>query len=136
MSAAVWVRGGLALLAVSSLVNGLWASVAPRSFYDDFPGLGAAWVALLPPFNAHLVTDVGAFYLGFAVVLGWAAWSPAPALMSAALAGYLVFSVPHLIFHVTHLDGFSAFDALSQTLGLVLVVVVPVGLLALMRRRT
>jgi hypothetical protein len=48
--------------------------LVPRTFYDDFP-FGRAWVEMLPPYNEHLVSDVGGFYLGFALLFAWAAVS-------------------------------------------------------------
>ncbi len=42
-----WLRGCLLVLAVSALTVGLWALLVPRSFYDDFPLSGRAWVSTL-----------------------------------------------------------------------------------------
>jgi len=47
---------------------GFWALLAPRSFYDDFPGGGRSWVSALPPYNEHLVRDVGGLPSNLAVV--------------------------------------------------------------------
>jgi hypothetical protein len=52
-------RTALVVLALSAAFTGLPAALAPRTFFDDFPFL-SAWVELLPPYNEHLVTDVGA----------------------------------------------------------------------------
>ena len=65
-------RAALWITAASAAGVGAVAAFAPRTFYDDFPYVGH-WVDRLPPYNEHLVTDVGALYLGFALVLAWAA---------------------------------------------------------------
>ncbi|MCA1849138.1 MAG: hypothetical protein LC704_09165 [Actinobacteria bacterium] len=39
-----WLRVGLLNLASASLVVSLWALPFPRSFYDDFPLPGRAWI--------------------------------------------------------------------------------------------
>lgn len=75
MTARTVLRVGLAVLAAMQALVG-WALVAPREFYDGFPIAGHAWVALLPPYNEHLVRDVGAFSLALTVVLGAAAVWP------------------------------------------------------------
>ncbi len=49
MTYRLWTRIALGYLALVSLQIGLWAQFAPRSFYDDFPGLGRAWVAIDGP---------------------------------------------------------------------------------------
>ena len=126
------LRGVLAALAFAALSVGLLASFAPRSFFDDFP-LGAAWVSLLPPYNEHLVTDVGGFQLAFGVVFAWAARRPSRALVVPLCVGWLVSQVLHLSFHVTHLDGFGLGDAIAQTVSLALVVALPVAGIALAR---
>lgn len=117
-------RAALAVLALTALSIGLPASFAPESFYDDYPFF-ASWVSLLPPYNQHLVTDVGGLYLGFALVLGWAAWTLARELVRAVCAGWALMALLHFVFHATHLDGFSTADAIAELTGLGLVLVVP-----------
>jgi len=106
-------RGALLLLCAYCLFIGLTAIAAPRTFFDDFPFL-AHWVERLSPYNEHLVTDVGGLYLGFAVVLGLAAWRLERSLLVAACAGFLTVSVPHLLFHASHLSGFGAVDGAAE----------------------
>lgn len=122
------VRFAMALLAVNQAILGAWASLAPRSFYDRYP-LGSGWVALLPPFNEHLVRDVGGLSLGFAVLFGAAALNPSPVLVKPVLYAWLLPASTHLAFHLDHLNGFSPADAVTQSLGLVLVVLVPAAVL-------
>ena len=64
-----WIRIALGYLAFVSLEVGIWAQFAPRSFYDDFPGLGRAWVRVDGPFNEHLVRDVGGLNLALAAAV-------------------------------------------------------------------
>jgi hypothetical protein len=73
-------RLALGFLFFASATIGLTAALAPRTFYDDFPFL-AHWVELLPPYNEHLVTDVGGLYLAFALLFAWAARKPDRALV-------------------------------------------------------
>ena len=110
----------LGALAVGAAVPGVWALAAPRSFYDDFPG-PTSWVSKLPEYSEHLVTDVGAFYLAFAVLWAWAAARPSRALIVPLGVAWSAFSVLHLVFHVTNLDGFGTGDAIAQTATLVVV---------------
>ncbi|HEY8581419.1 MAG TPA: hypothetical protein VIL49_00670 [Capillimicrobium sp.] len=126
------LRVALGTLAVSALSVGLLASFAPRTFFDDFP-LGAAWVSLLPPYNEHLVTDVGGFQLAFGALFAYAAWRPSRELVVPLSAAWLLSQVLHLVFHVTHLDGFGVGDAVAQTASLALVVALPAAAIALSR---
>jgi hypothetical protein len=119
-------RLALGLLLASALLIGLTAAAAPRTFYDDFPFL-AHWVDLLPPYNEHLVTDVGGLYLGFAVLFAWAAWTLDRTLVRAACSAWLLTATLHFVFHATHLDGFSAADAVAELASLALVVGAPVA---------
>jgi hypothetical protein len=122
----MWLRAGLVFLAVTQVAAGVWGVMVPRSFYDDAP-----WVAMLPPYNEHLVRDVGAYNLALGVVLAAAAVIMERRLAATAVAGYLTFTVPHFVFHVTHLAGYSRADALAQTATLAVAVVIPVALLIL-----
>jgi len=117
-------RLALAYLCAASALIGLTASLAPHAFYDDFPFI-AHWVDLLPPYNEHLVTDVGGLYLGFAVLFAWAAWALDRVLLRAVCCAWLLTSALHLIFHARHLDGFGAGDAVAEILSLALLIAAP-----------
>ena len=119
------LRLSLLAVAVSALLPGLEGTFGPGSFYASFP-LGRGWVELLPPYNEHLIRDVGGFYLAFAVLFAWAAVTLARALIVPLCVAWTVAAVLHAGFHITHLDGFSAGDAIAQTAGLLAVVVLPV----------
>ena len=123
------LRVTLACLAVSALVIGVQATVAPHSFYTGFPG-GRGWVELLPPYNEHLTRDVGAFYLAFALLFAWAAVTLERALIVPLAVAWSLFSVLHAAFHITHLDGFSTGDAIAQTAGLLAVIALPLLILS------
>lgn len=101
------------------------AAAAPHTFYTGFPFF-AHWVELLPPYNRHLVTDVGSLYLGFAVIFAWAAVKLEPTLVRAACAGWLLAATLHLIFHATHLGGFGTADAAAELASLAFLLVPPV----------
>ena len=116
------VRLSLAFLFVSTAFTGLVAALTPHGFYADFP-FTSHWVDLLPPYNEHLVTDVGELYLGFAILFGWAAWTLQPALFRPLCAAWLVPSALHLIYHATHLGNFAAADAIGEIVALTLTLV-------------
>ena len=125
-----WRRVALGYLAVVSLQIGVWAQFAPRSFYDDFPGLGRAWVSVDGPYNEHLVRDVGGLYLALAVlVIAAAITLLRPMIVTAAVAA-MVAGVPHFVYHVVNTEGLSAGDLAASLGGLALFAAIPVALLA------
>ena len=89
-------------LAGPNLLTGLWAVLAPRHWFENFPGLGPALVAGVPPFNAHLSADAGAGFLATGVALAWAAATARRSDLRLALVASLVFTVPHTIYHAAH----------------------------------
>lgn len=107
-------RVALVVIAGGSLVVGVWAQGFPRSFYDDFPGMGRVWVAVDGPFNEHLVRDVGGLNLGLAFVAVLALVTGSALLARAAGGAALLYGVPHLLYHATHLDPFDSGDALAM----------------------
>jgi hypothetical protein len=117
-------RVALCLPFVAALTIGLTATVAPRTFYDDFPFV-AHWVELLPPYNEHVVTDVGGLYLGFAVLFAWAAWTLERTLVRAVCVGWLLTAAIHLAFHASHLASFGTADAIAEIVTLALLLVPP-----------
>ncbi len=106
-------RLSLGYLFLVAATIGLTAAIVPHTFYDDFPFL-AHWVELLPPYNEHLVTDVGGLYLGFATLLAWAAWTLDRTLVRAVAAAWLLSATIHLLFHAGHLAHFGTADAIAE----------------------
>lgn len=126
-----WSRIVLALLALTQLEAGLWALVAPRSWFDQFPGGGQRWVAALPPFNEHLARDAGAGFLALGVMLAWAAVAGDVRIVRPATVAALAFALPHLAFHLAHGDGLSAAENTASLTALAFAAIVPAALLAL-----
>ncbi len=107
-------RAALVVVAAGSAVVGLWAQAFPRSFYDDFPGMGRAWVAVDGPFNEHLVRDVGGLNLGLAFVAILALVTGSTLLARAAGGAALLYGAPHLLYHATHLDPYDTGEAVAM----------------------
>lgn len=123
------VRLALVVLAGVGLQVGLWAAFAPRRFYDGFPGLGRVWVGVDGPYNEHLVRDVGALNLALAAVSIGAAVTLTRVAILLAAAAWLVYGLPHWIYHLRHLEPFAGSDQAGILVSLGLAVVVPALLL-------
>jgi hypothetical protein len=130
-SRAVVMRIGLAILAVPAFIVGVWAAFAPRGFYDDFPGVGRMWIAPDGPYNQHLVRDVGELNLALVVITVIAAVTLTPILVRAVLAGWIVYSVPHLVYHLRNMTPFSTDDQISIAASLALVPILAIVLLVI-----
>jgi hypothetical protein len=122
------LRAGLLFLLFSALLVGVWALLAPRSFFNDFPGLGMVWVKPFGKYNEHLIRDVGGLNLGFAVLFGWAASSLDRRVIQTSSLAWLAYAIPHFTFHVFHLEKLSTQEAVLQTASLALLVLVPIVL--------
>lgn len=131
-----WLRSGLIVIAVVQGVVGAWQLLLPQSFYHDFPLPGHPWVAMLPPYNAHLLVDTGAQNVAMAVMVGIAAAGMHRALVRVALVGSAIFAVAHFVFHASHLQHFPPADAVAQTVGLGAWLVLVAAMLALALRRS
>ena len=104
------VRVVLVVWAAVSVQLGIWATFAPRSFYDDYPGFGREWVRVNGPYNEHFVRDFGALNLALAVVTIAALVTLSRPMVIAVAVAWLAWSVPHLVYHLRHLDVFSTGD--------------------------
>jgi hypothetical protein len=88
-----------AVAAVGGLVIGLlgvWALIAPRSFFDT--------VATFQPYNQHFLQDVGAFQVGLGAVLLLAALASYADGLALALLGVGIGSALHTASHVVGID--------------------------------
>ena len=124
------LRAGVWFLTVVEILVGLVATLAPQAFYDHVP-----WVNLMPPFSEHLMRDYGAMNLALALIFVVAATTMQRRLVRLALVAYLLFAIPHLIFHVMHLENFTMAAAVAQTTLLTLAVLLPIALLILTTHR-
>jgi hypothetical protein len=109
-----WVRVGLAVLVFNQAFPGLWAALAPRSFFDGFPLPGLGWVSAFQPFNDHLTRDLGTLSVSTAVVLMGALLFLEPRMVTVALLSVLTFMIPHTIWHIGHSQRFSAGAIVAQ----------------------
>lgn len=122
------LRAGLWFLAAVTVVVGVVATFLPATFYRHVP-----WVALNPPYSEHLMRDYGAMNLGLALILVVAVVTMNTLLVRTALCAYLLFAVPHLIFHATHLEHFTTGAAATELVALTIAAILPAFLLALTR---
>jgi hypothetical protein len=127
-------RVTLAALGAPLVALGLWAVFAPHSWFDDFPGGGRHWVSALGPYNEHLSTDVGAFFVAIGGLLLFAAVVLERRAIQMALGATLVYSVPHLVWHLGELGPYETLDTVLNVISLSLLVVVPIVLLLLLRQ--
>ena len=127
-------RFGVILFAVSGAGLGAYATLAPRHYFDHFPGGGHRWVAMDGPYNEHLMRDYGALNLALGViaVCTLVYWSR-PMVVAVSLAE-IVYWLLHLEYHLFHLHRFGR--AADQVGAVVALLTVPVvGGLLLARAR-
>ena len=129
------IRFALIYLTISLGLVAVWILIAPRSFFDDFPGGGSQWVSVLPPYNEHLERDFGAAQLGLAVLAALAAlWMEQRVIQAAAIA-IAVAAVPHFVYHLTTTEALSTGDNIASLVGLALYFLVPLAVLYLASNR-
>jgi hypothetical protein len=129
------VRVVLAVWAVVNVELGIWAWFSPRSFFDEFPGFGRHWVNVLGPYNEHLVRDFGALNLALAVVTIAALVTFGRSLVIAVAIAWLAWGVPHLVYHLRHLDVYGTGDKVLNVALLASLPVLAVVVLVLTLRR-
>ena len=124
------LRVGLWLLTLVELAVGVVATLTPRVFYDHVP-----WVSLEPPYSEHLMRDYGAMNLALGLLSLVAAITMDRLMVRTALVAYLIFALPHLLFHLTHHQHYTAAAAIGETTVLVVAALLPAALLFLTRGR-
>jgi nucleoside-diphosphate-sugar epimerase len=123
-------RLGLLVLALTGLQLGLWAVLAPQSFYKSYPGGGRHWIDLSGPFNEHFIRDFGGLQLALALVTVVALVIGTRGYVALAGAAWIVWSVPHVLYHYFNLEVFtSTADKLTNVVLLAGTIVIPAFLL-------
>lgn len=120
----------LLVLAFLGAYVGIWAYFFTASWYRSFPGFGLDWLPVLGPDNEHLSKDVGAMYMALTVLsLSAARWPSDGRLAKVTGLTWLVFGIPHLAYHLQHLDMYNNRDKVLNVLALGLFVVAGAALL-------
>jgi hypothetical protein len=122
----VLLRVGVWFFTCVEFAVGIVATLAPRAFYDHVP-----WVNLAPPYAEHLMRDYGAMNLALGLVFLVAAITMDRLMVRTALAAYVVFAIPHLLFHITHHQHYTTTATIGETTALVVAVLLPIALLIL-----
>jgi hypothetical protein len=99
----LYLRLGLGMLAFEAGLIGVHAQFFPTYFYREFL-FGRGWVQMLPPYNEHITRDLGALYLGFFVLLAFAAVRLSKDLVNAATVSFMAATLPHMVFHALHTE--------------------------------
>jgi len=96
-----------AILGLITLILGIWAFVAPMSFFEV--------LAPFEPYNRHLLHDAGVLQIGVGVAMLLAAAQRSP--VEVALGGFIAFEALHVVSHVIDRDlgGRPAFDITALT---------------------
>lgn len=84
------LNAAIAVIALGSLVAGGWAIAAPAAFFRT--------IAPFPPYNQHLIHDIGAFQIGLGACL--VAGLVASDALLAVLAGNAAGAVAHFASHL------------------------------------
>jgi nucleoside-diphosphate-sugar epimerase len=121
------------VLVLSGVSVGLQAQFWPSSFYESFP-FGRGWIALDGPYNEHLVRDVGGLNLALAVMAAGALLTNRVVVVRTAALAWLVYALPHAIYHASHLHGYGAGDAFANVVSTWSIVVLPLLALVLSSR--
>jgi hypothetical protein len=103
-------RTALLLVGAGQAQIGIWALIAPRSFFRSFPGVGHHWVSALGPYNEHLLRDYAAAEIGLAILLVAAAVWFERRLVLVAGGVFLAATAPHFAYHLTTTGHFGTAD--------------------------
>ena len=125
-------RSCAALLAVNAAYVGVWALLAPESFFTNFPVPGHAWVT--GTYDEHLTRDVGGLYLSLFVVSAWAVVRGRDDALRVAGVAWLAFAFPHTVFHLAHVDDLAGLDRWGNAVSVVAMTVLAVALVVPSRR--
>ena len=121
-------------MAIPALEIGIWATLAPQSFFNSFPGGGRHWIAVDGAFNEHLVRDFGALNLALAFVLIVALVVGSRLLVTTAAVAYLLWAVPHALYHFFNMQVLDSGDQIANGISLAFSVAVPIVIIVLAYR--
>jgi len=123
----------LYVLGAVQFLSGVWITISPRSFYEDFP-FGRGWVEALPAYNEHLTRDVGGLFMATGALLLIAGVILERRLTIIALVTWLLFAIPHMAYHLLNLEPYGTADTVGNVVALAATVLLPIYLLVVLLR--
>lgn len=126
-----WTRALVVLIILPTAFIGFWATSAPESFVQDFPGLGLHWTVWRGSVDEHFVRDTGLLHLAlFAIAVQTLRRPGLGRLLGVA---WSVYAVPHLAYHAADWMGLTGWAvvtsltalAVSAFAGVMLIVITP-----------
>lgn len=124
----------LTYLIFANGLPGVWALFFPQSFYSSFPhlGFGFHWIDSMGPFNDHFIRDIGAFFCALAFLSIYTLYRFEEGTARLTAYGNIVFSLPHLIYHIVMIDMFiTMMDKVLGIISLAMAVIVPILILVM-----
>ena len=104
----------LGLLALIGLEIGLWGLASPRSLYESYPGFGQNWLRD-GAFDEHLLRDFAALQLALGALAAVALVLQRRDLRLAAGLAWLLWGLPHAVFHLAHADSGGWLQGMAAT---------------------
>ena len=131
------IRAGLVALGLPQLLIGIWATFDTQGWFNSFPGPGASdWLPVYGGYNEHLALDVGATFMGIGAALILAAVWMERRAVQVALVAYLLYALPHFIYHLGADDALPSGEQIASGAALALATVVAAALLVMTRTTT
>ena len=127
------IRWLLIALGVGNVAVAVWILVAPHAFYAQFP-FGRKWVVHAGPYDEHLLRDYGAGLLGLSTLLVLAGVVMQRRAVQLALVAWLLYAIPHFLFHALNTQALSVADNIANLFVLGVIVVLPGWLLVVATR--
>ena len=127
------VRIALLAVGIPQVGIGLWALLAPRSWYDNFPGGGLEWLPPFGPYNEHFAADIGSSLTALGVLLVLAAVVLERRAIEVAAIAYVIWQLPHTIYHVANADRLPTGESITNLVTLALAIAVPLAVVAMVR---
>ncbi len=128
------IRAGLVALGLPQLLIGIWATFDTQGWFNSFPGPGASdWLPVYGGYNEHLALDVGATFMAIGVACLLAAIWMERRAVQVALAAYVVYAIPHLVYHLGADDALPTGERIASDVPQALAVLAGLALLAMTR---
>ncbi|MFB6346577.1 MAG: hypothetical protein ABEK50_12535 [bacterium] len=121
-------RLGLLMVGLPVLVLSIWMIAAPHHWFETF-GWSTSWLGIHGPYNVHLILDFGFSQLALSVLILGGSLTMELRWIRLSLVAWLIYSLPHFLFHWLNHGGLRGPDRLLELSSLGFFVILPLLLL-------